>query len=194
MKEKILLFLLLCLELFAVFQWFHCRDFGGQFHYSSSEVALRLLDSIHNDRNVPLWLVRVFHNKIAESVFVLFAEYLQFWNVSFLVSFISLAGIVGLGAQFYQFFTIKKKHVLSWIVFLMLIFVPFIEIFASGKFSFLFRLLIIAFPFITWSMMGFYALVEKQKMNSKIVDILLLLSLWYLCALHPLAMFCTLNK
>ena len=112
MKQKILLFFILLVQLYAVFQWTQCRDFIDQFHFSSFDLSLRLIDNIHNDKFVPIWEVRLFHNKVAGVAFDFFAQYLQFWNVSFLASFLSLAGVIGLAAQFYYFFSRKKKHFL----------------------------------------------------------------------------------
>jgi|SRR6185369_14330048 len=192
MKIKLLLFLIVCLELFAVFQWVNCRDFVGEFHYSQINLDLQLTGAIHNDREIPIWLVRVFHNKVVGAFFAVFDSYSKFWGALFLTSFLSFAGIVGLGAQFYSFFTNKKRFAV-WIAFLALLVSPLVEIFLFNYLPFAVRLTLIAFPFVAWSMLGFKFLLEKKKVNSKIVDLLIVVSLWYLLAFHPLATFCVLK-
>lgn len=193
MKEKILLLLILCLELFAVLHWFDCRDFVGEFHYSQSSLDLRIIEGIHSDQQMPIWFVRIFHNKMMGFVFDVFAQYIQFWNVSFLASFLSLAGVAGLAAQAYAFFVAKKRHVVIWVLFLALLAFPLIEIFLFNHFSFVVRLLIIAFPFVAWSMLGYHYLLEKVHVNSKIIDGLILVSLWYLFTFHPIVTYCILK-
>lgn len=190
MKHKILLVLIVCVELYSLLHWLHCQDFLGRFHFAPFDLSLRLTDAIHNDQNVPLWIVRLFHNKFAGSLFDIFAEYMEFWNVSFLASFISLAGVVGLGAQFYNFLTLKKKGRDDWIVFGYLVLVPFLEIFQIGHLPFIARLILIAIPFVVWSTFGYYYLLNKVKLNSKMIDLILIISVWYQLAVPTLMLFC----
>ena len=112
-KIYILLIIFLAIQVFAIFQWNACRVFVDDFHFSSFDLELRLIEGIHNDVGVPLTEVRMFHNKVTGSLLDIFGHYLQFWNITFLAKFISLAGVVGVGAGLYYFFT-KKKNLISW--------------------------------------------------------------------------------
>ncbi|HZE87772.1 MAG TPA: hypothetical protein VE090_06260 [Methylomirabilota bacterium] len=193
MKQKILIFLILFIELFVLFQWIKCNNFVDSFHYSSFDLQLRLIDSIHLDKSIPIWEVRLFHNKFVGFVFDIFAEYLQFWNIAFLASFLSLIGAVGLAIQFYYFVSKKKKHVLLWIIFFAILVVPFIEILSSFTVPFTARLILIALPFVVWSTLGWWQLVKQKNINWKIIGIMLVVSLWYQIIFPNLTMFCFLK-
>ena len=192
MKRKIFLLLILCIELLTVFQLWSCVDFSGQFHYSTFDLQLRLIEDIHNDKSIPIWEVRLFHNKLIGNLFDFIKYYLQFWDISFLASFISLAGVVGLIAQFY-FFLSKSRNLWIWFLFLYLIFVPFIEIFKPGDFSFHTRLIFIAVPYLIWSMLGFLNLLKFKSVDIRFLGAIIILSLWYQLVFPDISLFCSLR-
>jgi hypothetical protein len=178
-KFKILLFLLIGIECFVVLQWTQCTGFADHFHFSSFDLNLRLIESIHNDQGVPLWQVRLFHNKVTGAIFDVFAHYLQFWNLLFLTSLISLAGVIGLGVQFYYYFFKKKKALLSSLLLLTILLVPFVEIFYSQRIPFILRFMLLALPLVVWSVLGYRSLLMEKKINTKIIYVILLISFWY---------------
>src|SRR6185369_9234509 len=126
-KKKLLLVIILAVQIFAIYRWTACADFSGSFHFSAFDLQLRLIESIHTDQNVPLWIVRAFHNKLIGVGFDWFASYLQFWSLTFLVGFISFTGMFGMGTQFYYFFA-RKKNLLGWVLFAFVMLIPFVEV------------------------------------------------------------------
>lgn len=190
MKVKLLIAFILSVQVFAVWQWALCTSFSDQFHFSSLDLNLRLIESIHNDVGVPITEVRLYHNKPVGFVFDIFNSYLQFWNVLFLASFLSLAGVFGLAVGFYSFFT-KKKNVFLWLLFGYLLLVPFVEIFGFTKLPYLLRLVLIAIPFVVWSMYGYWNLLKEKKLGIKWIIGLLFVSLWYQLALPMFKLFCS---
>ena len=189
-KINILLLIILVVQIFAIFQWTACHDFSGSFHFSSFDLSLRLIDGIHSDHNVPLWLVRLFHNKIIGTALDIFAAYLQFWSLTFLAGFISLAGMFGMGAQFYYFFA-KKKTLLLWVLFAIVVLIPFGEVLnLVNRFSFTIRIALIALPYLVWSMLGYWKLMQTDRINTKMIDVLIIVSLWYTVALPFILPIC----
>lgn len=189
-KINILLLIILLVQIYAVYQWTACHDFSGSFHFSSFDLSLRLIDSIHSDHNVPLWMVRLFHNKMIGTGFDIFAAYLQFWSLTFLAGFISLAGIFGMGVSFYYFFA-KKKTVLLWIIFLLVVLIPFGEVLnLVNRFPFTVRIALVALPYLLWSMLGYRKLLQTERINTKIIDLIIIASLWYTIALPFILPIC----
>ncbi len=178
LKIIILLILILIVQAFALLPWFTYTDVSAPVHFSSFDLELRLIENIHNDVGVPLQEVRMFHNKVTGSLFDTFGHYLQFWNLTFLDKFISLAGVVGLGAGLYYFFT-KKKNWILWLTFGYLLVAPFIEIFGFTKLPYLVRLVLVAMPFVIWSLWGYWNLLKEKKISVKWIIVLLVVSLWF---------------
>lgn len=174
--------LIFFVQLFVLAQWFGYKDFTSPFHFSLFDLQLRIIESVHNDKEIPLSLVRMLHNKAVGSVLDVFTHYLQFWNILFLSRFISLAGVIGLGAGLYYFFAGKKSKRL-WLLFVYLLLVPFIEIFLYTKLPYLFRLVVLAVPFVAWSMWGYWYILQEKKISWTWIVLLLLLSIWYQLAL-----------
>lgn len=197
MKKKINLYILLgiilAVQLFAVLQWIPCPGFADNFHFSSLDLGLRLTESIHADQNTKLWMVRFFHNKADGIIFDIFGAYLQHWNLSFLSVFISFAGMLGLAAQFYYFFA-KKKTLLLWIFFTFVVLMPFVEVFnVFRNFPFPIHLLLVALPYLIWSMFGYFNFLQDKKVNMWIIFGVLIASLWFLLAIPQVSSICSLQ-
>lgn len=192
-KKYLLLLILLVVQLFAVIHWLPCRGFPDNFHFSSLDLELRIIEGIHSDQNVPLWMVRAFHNKLIGTTFDIFGAYLQFWNVSFLAGFISLAGIVGIGAQFYYFFA-QKRTIWLWLLFGAVLLMPFAEVLNLAKsLPFAIRLGLVSLPYLVWSMLGYWQFFREKKVNMKIIYAVLIISVWYLVAFLPAGVICSLQ-
>lgn len=188
----VFLILIFIIQVTALLPWFACSDFTIPVHFSSFDLGLRLIENIHNDVGVPLQEVRMYHNKVTGSLFDIFGHYIQFWNISFLAKFVSLAGVVGLVAGLSYFFT-KKKNWMLWSAFSYLLVVPFIEMFGFTKLPYLVRLVLVAMPFVIWSLFGYWNLLKEKKINVKWIVVLLLVSVWYQLALPGLEKFCFLK-
>jgi hypothetical protein len=194
MKKKLPLFILLIVmlvQLFALWQWSACRGFADNFYFSSLDLELRLVEGIHTDQNIPLWVVRAFHNKVIGTIFDVFAAYLQFWNISFLAGFVSFAGILGIGAQFYYFF-VGKKNLLRWALFAVVLLLPLAEVFhLLNGFSSETRVVLIALSYLFWSLLGYRKMLQEKKVNPKIIIAVVVVSFWYLLAFQPIASICS---
>lgn len=182
LSKYLLLITIFLIQGFALVQWIGQTEIASQAHFSSFDLQLRLIENIHNDRTIPLWEVRLFHNKLIGSLFDIFGHYLQFWNLVFLSAFFSLAGVVGLGAGLYYFFS-RKKHWILWLLFGYLLLVPFVEIFGSSTVSYNIRLILVAIPFLFWSLFGYWHVLQEKKIGWIWIVLLLLLSIWYQLAL-----------
>lgn len=183
MKQKryqyVLLGLLLAIQLFAVVHFASFGGFADEFRFSQYDLELRLIEGIHSDQGVPLWQVRAFHNKLIGSVFDVFAAYLHFWSPGFLAGFLSLAGFLGIIAGWYYFLT-RKKHLFVWILFWLVVLMPFVEIFSVLKdFPLPFRVVLTALPFLAWSLFGYIQVLQEKKLSVKWLILLLGVSLWY---------------
>jgi hypothetical protein len=188
-----MLLVIMSVQLFAVFQWSACHGFADNFHFSSLDLELRLIEGIHADQNTPLWMVRAFHNKLVGTAFDVFGAYLQFWNFSFLAGFISFTGILGVGAQFYYFFA-GKKNLLLWTAFILVLLMPLVAVLnLIRSFPSDIRLVLISLPYLIWSMLGYRRMLHEKKIHKKIIVVVLLLSVWYLLALQSVLSICSLQ-
>lgn len=192
MKKKIILLLgiILFVQLFAVVQMGICPGFDDKVHYSAFDLELRIIEGIHGDKNIPLWMVRMFHNKLVGSGFDLVGAYLQFWKIGSLTQIISLAGVVGVAAGFYAFFSSKKKSLVLWLLLGYLLLAPLVEIFGFTKLPYLFRLSFIALPFLAWSLFGYWSLLQTKKLNLWLLIALLVVSVWYQTATAYFLRYC----
>lgn len=190
MKKKLFIIIFLAIELLAISHWVSCANFLGQF--SSYDLELRLIADIHNDRGVPLWETRIFHNKVLGTATDIFNLYIKYWSIPFLTHLISPIGALGLFAGFYYWIQMKKKPRILWFLFIFLLAAPFLEIFAVVKGEFLFRVILITLPYVLWSLFGFYYLTKETIKNYYLVLTLLLLSGWYTIAIKQISHFCPL--
>jgi len=181
MRNKFFLIIITAIQILALFRWIASNsDFPNNFYYSSFDLHLRLMESIHNDINNPIWVVRLFHNKFTGSIFDVFACYLQFWSFQFLLNFISITGIVGILINFYYFFFERKREKIEFIFLALLLVLPLLEIFFLNKFAFVIRSVIMAIPFISWSILGYLKLFKKGGLNILFLSGIILLSLWFM--------------
>jgi hypothetical protein len=110
-----------------------------------------------------------------------FRIYLGYWGLPFLASFLSPAGIVGLATGFYCWFQTKKKSWLGWVLFFLVILMPLVELFDVIKVSWMIRLVLLATPYLAWSLYGFYFFSKKQnRWRYPFLILLMIVSSWYI--------------
>lgn len=192
MKKKIFLIILVLMELLFLQQWTACVRFAEQFHFSPFDLSLRLIEGIHNDNNVPLFFVRLFHNKILGTVIDIYNDYAHYWDVVFLIQLLSLIGFFGLICGIWYIFQVKVG---KWARILLAIslFVPIIEIILPVHFSFMVQLGLFAAPLLALTFLGWrYFLSVEGKLRYGIFLSLELLSiLWlYGTLLQPNLTYC----
>jgi hypothetical protein len=154
------------------------RSFPEHTRFSSLDLQLRLIENIHGDPSIPLWQVRLLHNKVVGIVFDIYDAYLRFWSTSFLFIWIGLVGLVGVFLQWYYFFCSKRNKWL-WLVCLAVVLTPFIEIFSLLSFSLPVRGVLLSLPFLVWSILGYWNFLSgNSRKRMYIVLVLTFVSLW----------------
>lgn len=162
--------------------WFSCNRFADNFYFSALDLKLRLIEAVHNDKDTSINLVRFFHNKGSGAVFDLFKHYMQFFDIQFLINFLSFAGIFGLiyGLWFYLNKNNKNK-ILKYGILILFIF-PFIEISINPPIAFNIKLLTLLIPYQLTVLLGFWNFLKKDINIFKLAFILFLvvISIWWI--------------
>lgn len=172
MKRNVVILAFILIEVFAVFNFARCGGFAH--HFSSFDLSLRLIADIHADRGISLIETRVFHNKILGALLDTFNLYLSYWSLTFLNNFLSPAGLLGLGAGFYYFIKSKKRSALSYLLFALVLIIPFVEIFEILKsVNWVIGITVFALPYILFSIYGWCFLTNKITRNKLILFIIL---------------------
>lgn len=92
----VLLVIVLLVELLTIRFWLVCNKLADFFHFSFFDLTLRLDEAAHNDIGVPIFVVRTFHNKTLGTFVDVYKNFLHFWDILFLVNFISIVGVIGI--------------------------------------------------------------------------------------------------
>lgn len=184
-QSKIIVIILICLlltmgvavESFALFRSY------DTVHVSSIDLQLRLIENIHGDKNIPIWQVRLFHNKFEGMLFDIFDAYVQFWTTTFLFRWIGLVGVVGVWLQWY-YFCFHKRNKWLWSACALVLLFPFIEMFGLINLPFQIRAALLSLPFLVWALLGYRNfLTTSSRARHYIVFGILFASLWSTVAL-----------
>src|SRR6266567_446988 len=116
------------IEFLTVKAWFLCKSFTDLFHLSSINITLQIEDYVHSEKGTPLFLTRLFTNKIIDTFLDLLRIYLQFWDIRFGASWFSLVGYFGIFAGFFYILSNKKKRLYHWAMLIIILLLPLIEI------------------------------------------------------------------
>lgn len=180
MKRGIAIILLLISEFFFMRLWLVCKELRDFFYFSMQNVQLIIIDHIHNDVGVPLLFVRILHNKVTVTVIELIRHYLYFWDVRFLLPFISPLGVFAVFLGFWYLLRSKMPTLQKIVFLLILLSVPLIEMILKPQLSFGLRLIILGIPYIFLSLVGvWHFLSTKQLVRYLIFVVLFMLSLWW---------------
>lgn len=169
-----------------------CANYNGNFHYSSHVVSFHLNELISGERQVPIFIVRLFHNKITIFLFDIFNRYIQFFNIFYLINIIGLAGLFGLFYFYFYFFAYTENRFIKiFAVFILLL--PFLEIFQLTKQTFFLKMLYLILPYQTIALVGFFFFLKQNKRISYIIYFLLLLMSigWIIVFQRESLNFCT---
>ncbi len=170
-----------------------CLNYNGNFHYSPNLVSFHLNELTTGDHQVPIFVVRFFHNKISVLMFDIFSRYIQFFNVFYLINIVGLAGLFGLLYFYFSFFSRKVKNKFIKIFGVLILLFPFLEIFQLIKLSFFFRTLYLILPYQAAAFMGFFFFLKQRKPASYIICffLLLLTIAWIIVLRRESLNFCT---
>jgi hypothetical protein len=163
-------------EIITLHAWLVCKSFTGVFHHSSGDVNLQIQDYLGSERNTPLFVARLFHNKMLENIFDFFNFYLHFWDIRFGGNWFSLIGYFGICAGFYYFLSNKKKNVLHWLSIIVLLLLPLIEIFIEPHVSILIKSIYLWLPFTIFSLYGIYQFLQYGSFKKRISILIILIA------------------
>jgi hypothetical protein len=195
MKKKITILLLLIAlvieAVYLVFWLFHCKNFQEILHVNFQPLALQLKGEAGQDYGLPLLIVRFFHNKLIDSFLLIIKTYFRFWDFTFFGELFPFLGGFGILVAGYYFFASKTKRILHWILFLLFLSTPFIELFFSSRIPFLIRIGLFYTFFASISLVGLWKFTLSHKRDIGILMILAIISVWWLLiADFHLATFC----
>ncbi len=175
------LFLIWLNEVLALTQWGKCRNFSELFHLNYHQGLIQLVGEVNNDQGAGILLTHIFHNKPIFFTAQFLQDYLQFFDVRFLIQFISLTGVAGLLFGFWYVVRNKKtKYSLTLLTVLLLL--PLVEIFFSPHLPFILRSIMLGISYQAFSLFGWYHILDRQQKKRRLflLFLILLLSIWYL--------------
>lgn len=177
MIKKLLILIAVGIEINSLRLFLSCRDFSGQFHFSALDMRLKLEEAIHNDVGYSTNLARAFHNKAAFTANQVLVNYLHFWDIRFGAIYFSLVGYFGIFSGFW--YLAKRKGKFSRILLILLLILPFIEVFRLIS-EFQIRFLLLSIPYLLLSVYGLWQFIRTNKKKGLItIVILVVLSFWY---------------
>jgi hypothetical protein len=180
MKLKICIIIIFLIELATGSLWIRCQKLADRFYSTNLDSQLKLDELVRNDIGYSTYAARFFHNKILVFGSEIINKYLQFWDIRFDVLFFTIVGCFGILYGFWYLLSKKNKTYKSWIVILVLLALPFIEI---GHISLPYQVRIggILLPFYLFSLFGIWQFIKQHKrFGAAIVMILIIISLWYM--------------
>jgi hypothetical protein len=194
MKLKyILLISLAAIFIYILGTHLKCTNFNGNFHHSFVVNSFHLNELVATETGVPILVARIFHNKITTFIFDLFNRYVQFFDISYLIKILGVVGLFGLIYFYFQIFARIIRNTYANIFAILLVLLPFLEIYQFIKYPFFLKLIIFVLPYQIASFIG-YLLFMKQRKNIAyaIYFILLMLSIgWIIVFQNELLSFCT---
>jgi hypothetical protein len=184
MKNKIIVVVLLTVvsvEFLTLSHWLsRCIDFKDEiFHVNIGSLALQIQGENAIDTG-PIIISRFFHNKITDFVLLVIKPYLRFWDVLFLGKLFSFVGFFGIFAAAWYFFANKTKRLWQWAIFILLVFLPLVELFLFKVVPFHLRMGMYIVSFGGVSLWGIWKFMFSQKWAPIIIVILIIISIWWL--------------
>ena len=165
--------------------WFACKSFTDLFHYSSVNLNLQIDYYIDTEKNTSYILSRLFNNKFIDSILNLLRFYLQFWDIRFGASWFTLIGYFGIFSGFYYIFSLKQKRFYHWIMLLVILFLPWIEIIIEPHINIMMKSIYLWAPFSLFSLYGISQFLNRGKFKKRLLVLLILtlISIWWIAFL-----------
>lgn len=190
--KKLIIGIVVLLQIYTVTLWMGCRDFIANMHFSAFDSKLRIGSETANDKGYPIHIVRIFHNKLFTIIDDALNEYLGFWNIHFLSLFFTIVGFFGILCGFWYLLKNKNSKKLKWGIPLLLLLIPFIDIF-NIRLPFWLQVLLLWIPYAAFSIYGIWNfLMYHLKTGLAITTGLILVSILYLFAFQQdiFGLFC----
>jgi hypothetical protein len=176
MKKLIFIIPLLFIQLIPVRFWGQCQRFLDTYHFSLYDLELQLIYAINHDYELPIFLARVFHNKLVQFFLDIFKRYTHFFDIQLFFTAITLVGLFGYILAIWYFLIAKKKDLRIAILILISVITPLIEVLFNPDLPFLIKFISIFLPFHLLSIFGHYNFIKKN-LSKKILVFLVYLVL-----------------
>ena len=174
--KKLILIAFLVIMMLSLKEWLTCHNFRDENFFSFYNLKLTLEDAIHNDVNLPITIIRFYHNKLTAFISDSLSKYLLFWDIKFLTHLLSPVGSFGLILGFWHLRKFRGSETIVFINLLIILLLPLMEIFLKPTIIFPLKIIVFAFPFQTFAYFGLSRSLSKQK--DKKVYLLLTLLIW----------------
>ena len=170
-----------------------CTNYNGNFHYSSVVDSFHLKQLIANEGSPSIILVRIFHNKLTVFLFDIFGRFIQFFDISYLIKILTLAGLFGLLNFYYLLLSQKIKNKFIDFFGVLILMFPLLEIFQITKQNFPLKMILLIIPYQIASFIGTLFFIKRNKKLSYLIYfILLILSVgWIFVFKNDALSFCT---
>ncbi len=183
MKFRILIIsTLIFLQAASLKAWLVCKNFFDYYHFSLFDLELQLIYAINHDQGLNVFIARMFHNKLLQFFIDVYKRYTHFLDPQLLITLLSFAGLFGVLVGIWYFLKSGKRN--KKILFLILIsfLFPLLEVITNFKINFIFKLLLIAMPFMALSIYGHLEFIKSQNkfIYIPVYLILIILSLSWL--------------
>lgn len=162
-NRNILVIPLLLIQLLFLRFWLSCRDFFDYYHFSPYDLELQINEAVSYDGNLPVLIVRFFHNKGTQFVIDVYKRYTHFLDIQLLIALLSFVGLFGLALGVWYFLSEKKKNMKLGVLILSAFLLPLIEVIMNFNLPFVVRLIIIALPFNIISVYGHLRFVKASR-------------------------------
>ena len=194
MKKNIIIIVIFIIQIFYLQHFLMCQSMQSAFYLVPSQVNLKLIGDIHDDRSGNILAIRLIHNKLTAYGSTIFDSYLSYFSLLFLANTISLMGLVGMAMGFYYCVEEKSRKILLPIC-LAVLFVPLIELFILPKIPVAFGIYPLWFIFVLFSMSSWYIFLPKKISNKHYAFCLILIvisCLWYFVFSDAMGFYCVL--
>lgn len=181
--RKLLIILIAIFYVFIAYTQVNCNKLCETLHFTVLDSNLKLLDGINNDVGYNNYTARFFHNKVQVYLAEFFNKYLHFWDIQFGILFFSLIGYFGILYGFWHI-AVNEKNYERLFYFLLILFVPLLEIFqVPGSYKLRY---ILIFVFLGgFSLYGIWQFLGlRKRFGFLIIITLFLLSIYLMYISH----------
>lgn len=185
MKKRILLIILgWIVEIVALLRWNNCWHFKDTFYFTKDTLSNVLINAINADTNTPLFVVRLFHNKVTAFLWGLLQTFLQYWDIRFFSELLGIVGAIGIYLAIWYLVTKRQKTWWAWgLVAIYSVFALW-EMIVIPHFPYFYRVIFFAVISQVLSIFGWWIFLQKKgKLRIGLFIALLILSafaLWLL--------------
>ena len=188
--RRLLLIPIFVPQLFALYTFLtKCITLQDPFYFHPDATSLKVLEQANNDFGIPIFIIRVMHNKFVQSLIDTFYHFLQYIESFFIAAVIGFIGWIFFALGIWYIFTKGKKYV----VFLVpLVFTIIFELFFHHA-TLPFHTVGLALSYLLISGVGAVNYTSSHRKSRSIIFIVLLSLtsiLWLIFLPSDLYKFC----